>query len=544
MNNMTLLPYHGRLSTFLRQNSTKTMITRSQTQFNTIFYELPYTGRLLSTYKKQNKKPCIINKINRTYSTGLFYKLLSLQGQKFEKMVVEDLETRTGIKIPSISTKVSTTSIDKTLKYMKEGYKIIHSVPLSYNGENGIADFIVRSDCMHLFFNTSYISCQHQHLPCSISNNYHYVVVEVKYTTLALKKDGVHLQNVGDQKYIKAQVFRYNQLLGYMQGYTPNTAFIIGRRYKFTEKNNNHLESIYYNRLGVVDFTIEENIFIKNFVKQCNTLQPKIDITKVWKCSNKHANILRKHHICSFMNQKCTATALGFSGFQGFVVDCILQTQRQNEHLILPEYMPLDIIPERTDKDYFIDFEVIPEVLSDSLNSPMCNRKMYVFLIGIGCIKDGKWTYNSLIMEELNCTSQRKILKQFLDIIPGDANLYHWGHAEPSFWKNVSKFSQLHTNLNWIDLSKIFTDTPITLKGCLNFKLKDIAHAMHEHGMIHTKWIANMDGLECGAQALQKYNNKEQEFNDIIEYNEVDCKVLMEILCYLQSRYTDDAFLP
>ena len=541
--NMVSLPNHGRVLSTLRNLSTKMMITRSHVNYNTVFHCLPYNGRVYSTFSRRCLST-VVRKIKRKCNTGLFYKLLSMQGHKFEKMVLDDLKSRSGAFIPSVSTKISDSTVNKTLKYMQHGYKIIHSAPLSDGTVKGVADFLVRSDCMHYFFKTSYLSLEEKHIPCSLSNSYHYVVIDVKYITLALKSDGIHMKNTENQKYAKAQLYRYNQLLGKLQGYAPNKAFIIGRQYKYVSKTNTLSGNTYDEKLGVVNFN-DEKEYIESFVKESLVdYSISTDITEVWNCSDRHSKIMQKHNIRTFMNPKCNAKLLGITGFKGFVLDCILDTQRQNDNLILPDTMPVGVIPHPTSNEYFVDFEVIPEVLTDKLNNQRCNRQSYIFLIGLGWKERGDWQYKCLRMKSLNHHEETNVMKEFLNIIPEGATLYHWSHAEPRFWNTAIQHRNLqYKKLNWVDLSKMFTDTPITLKGCLNFQLKNIANTMYRHEMIDTQWTSGMDGLECGARAVEQYKNGDTNFNDIIQYNEVDCKVLMEILSYLREKYSEDIFL-
>jgi hypothetical protein len=108
----------------------------------------------------------------------------------------------------------------------------------------------------------------------------------------------------------------------------------------------------------------------------------------------------------------------------------------------------------------------------------------------------------------------------------------------------------------WIDLLDVFKQEQITIKGAFNYSLKTIAKAMHEHGMIDTKWdeiaptaddttivnglSAMVHAVECSKQAVeQKIDMCELPImQKIIAYNEVDCKVMMEILRYLREHLT------
>ena len=89
------------------------------------------------------------------------------------------------------------------------------------------------------------------------------------------------------------------------------------------------------------------------------------------------------------------------------------------------------------------------------------------------------------------------------------------------------------------------------IKGCLNYGLKDVAKTFYKYGYIHTIWDENgdcVDGADAaiGAYKVDKETRKKNlPFNqdplakDIIKYNEIDCKVLMEIIEYLRNNHID-----
>ena len=86
----------------------------------------------------------------------------------------------------------------------------------------------------------------------------------------------------------------------------------------------------------------------------------------------------------------------------------------------------------------------------------------------------------------------------------------------------------------------VFISSNIVIKGALTYKLKDIANAMFENGLIKTKWKEGgviKDGLDAMTQAVQYYQNKDKKIlSEIIEYNKIDCKVIWDIVSCLRSR--------
>ncbi len=91
-------------------------------------------------------------------------------------------------------------------------------------------------------------------------------------------------------------------------------------------------------------------------------------------------------------------------------------------------------------------------------------------------------------------------------------------------------------------MCKIFQEEPIVIKGAYRFKLKHIANAFHDNGFIKTKWDENdmCDGLSAMFESIYIYRNgsaTNDNFNDIIKYNEIDCRVIWEIVEYLRLKH-------
>ena len=97
-----------------------------------------------------------------------------------------------------------------------------------------------------------------------------------------------------------------------------------------------------------------------------------------------------------------------------------------------------------------------------------------------------------------------------------------------------------------MDLSKLFREEPIVVKGSLKYKLKSISKAMYNLNLITTSWDSSNEcssGLAAMLIASKLYKNNKNITNnnkimkDIIKYNETDCKVLWDILRYLRKNH-------
>jgi hypothetical protein len=93
----------------------------------------------------------------------------------------------------------------------------------------------------------------------------------------------------------------------------------------------------------------------------------------------------------------------------------------------------------------------------------------------------------------------------------------------------------------------VVREEPIVVRGALNFGLKTVAKAMHSHSLIDTSWgDGPTDGL--GAMVGAWWCDREVRstgtpmsdidlMKDIALYNEVDCKVMMEIVRHLRQNH-------
>lgn len=97
----------------------------------------------------------------------------------------------------------------------------------------------------------------------------------------------------------------------------------------------------------------------------------------------------------------------------------------------------------------------------------------------------------------------------------------------------------------WTDLCKVFQEEPIVVKGTYRFKLKHIGRAFFNNGLIETLWKDEKmsDGFVAMLKAIEIYKNKNifddknKECKSIINYNEIDCRVMWDIVKYLRENH-------
>ena len=106
-------------------------------------------------------------------------------------------------------------TVQQTIDYMKQGVPLIHSAPIrnKRNGTHGVIDILIRSDYLHNIVEENPLTEDEQSIAApKLNGKYHYIVVDIKFSTLSLRSDGRHLLNDSKYKAYKAQLYIYNHL--------------------------------------------------------------------------------------------------------------------------------------------------------------------------------------------------------------------------------------------------------------------------------------------------------------------------------------------
>ncbi len=166
------------------------------------------------------------------------------KGIRFEADVVDliaetgigDVQVIGGAGSPSEESR-SLTLAEETWTAMNEGRHVIAQGVLRDPDRRlyGRPDLLVRSDTL-----TEIVPSARQHIDSAARAEHldigdlHYVVVDIKYMTLKMNKDG-SLSNSGNNLAYKTQLDVYNRALGRIQGHLPKTAFLLGRGWKLNK---------------------------------------------------------------------------------------------------------------------------------------------------------------------------------------------------------------------------------------------------------------------------------------------------------------------
>ena len=525
------------------------------------------------------------------------------KGVEFEKELIKYIFTNKS-PVVYVSDKITDESVQKTIDLMKTGTPIIHSAPVrnEKNNTHGIIDLLVRSDYLHKIIDECPLTIEEQTISSPLlKQDYHYVVIDVKFSTLPLRADGKHLLNSDKYPAYKAQCLIYRDAVGLIQGYTSQYAFILGRRWKYTQKDVKHTNFTCLNKLGVIDYnTIDEEYVEKtsnalkwlrdnkkhghkwsvtpptrkelypNMCRDSGKWQKHKDeiaenigeISSIWYCGVKNRNIGLSKGIKSWKDARCNSKNIGINGKRGTIVDEILDINRQDVELIRPSKIINNLFDWKNGcgNEVFVDFETLPDIFSSFEDLPVQNQTDIIFMIGVYWKKNNssnEWTYTNFTCNEATYEEEYRIMNEFNDFIKKQnyPKIWYWC-ADDRFWK---KSEQRHLNCkdkksnilnnwkvnNWVDMYQIFTTEPIVIKDCFNFGLKNIAKAMKKHKLINTELNSQCcnSGVSAMILAHNFYERKDKTTNDetmkqIIHYNRFDVEVLYDILNYLRSKHT------
>ena len=430
------------------------------------------------------------------------------QGNEFETKVMDFLYKKHGsdliYDIGGNGNARSEEKMEDTIKAMNKGIPIIYQGVL-HNSDNqtyGVPDLLVRSDWLKEIVKTNPINPVYEDRSAdNLKNpynpeqppNYHYCVVDIKFTTLKLRADGIHLLNSGSVPAFKSQLYIYNMALGKIQGYTPQCAYILGRKWSYKTKNMVSKGNSCVDKLGVINYSEVDLEFVKKTedalawlkdmrengdkwdlsnVPLCRPeLYPSMsnsqdypwhevkkelareigEITSLWMCGVKNRVIAHAHGVYSWKDPRCTTSTLGVFGPKiSRTLKKILDiNQKQDGTLVEP---PIVINNDcdwqkRKDLEFYIDFEFCNDVVSDFSQMPRVEAEPLIFTIGAGHFDraTGNWIYRDFTVREMTSKEENRICSEFSKYVKAEAHFYdcpnplliHWSNAEKWQWDKV-----------------------------------------------------------------------------------------------------------
>jgi len=378
---------------------------------------------LVDWLKLQTEKSPTNTQFSKNTNTT-FGNYILQRGIEFEDAVINYLKTEHPI--ISVSQYITDETCNKTIELMKQGVPIIHSAPvMNYrNKTKGVIDLLVRSDYLENIVEICPINSIEKKIPSpKLKKDYHYLVIDIKFSTIPLRADGIHILNSGSFPAYKSQLYIYTKAIAEIQGYLPKYAFILGRRWKFKSKDIIYRNYTCDNKLGVINFFETDFDYIRTTLKAirwCRNvrsngrkwsvnppsrkeLYPNMcrdsgkwqsqkkkiaseigEITNIWYCGVKHRNIALNKEIKSWRDPKCVSKNIGINGKRSNVIDKILDINRQDIDLVRPLKIKNNLYGWKNNvSEIFVDFETLSDIFSPFDKLPKQKATGIIFMIGV-----------------------------------------------------------------------------------------------------------------------------------------------------------------
>jgi hypothetical protein len=303
------------------------------------------------------------------------------------------------------------------------------------------------------------------------------------------------------------------------------------------------------------------------------------DITQIWYCGVKQRETAFNQGVRSWRDPRCTVDLLNITGVRRNVINAILDINKQNVDLVRPAKITTNLFQWREEgNEMFVDFETFLDIFSEWKDMPRQPKTDRIFMIGVwyknnyNCFqlekREGDLMAEADLMndDDLMDEAEFTLMNNFVQFWRenGCPKIWYW-YAENSIWNkaenrmmdracskgDVKRADHIvndwqFVNFNpsvWADLCLLFRTEPIVVKGCYKFGLKEIAGGLHRHGLIQTKWPNNLgntpvihNGVEAACQAWTDMRNG-KDLTEVRQYNEIDVKVLSEILNYIRNNH-------
>jgi hypothetical protein len=214
--------------------------------------------------------------------------------------------------------------------------------------------------------------------------------------------------------------------------------------------------------------------------------------------------------------------------------------------------------------EFYVDFETVSNLDDDFSRLPDVGGQGQIVQIGCGHLDPaGVWQFAQWTVDALGPVEEGRILGSWLDYMAticaaaaerlAAARINHWSPAEPVNLETAYNSARTRhpdadwpTDLPWFDiLERVVRAEPVSVTGAFNFGLKAIAKAMHAAGFIPTTWgdgptdgLGAMIGTWSAARAAAGAASAMSQHPlmlEIARYNEVDCRVMAEVLTWLRA---------
>ncbi len=261
---------------------------------------------------------------------------------------------------------------------------------------------------------------------------------------------------------------------------------------------------------------------------------------------------------------KLDPAVFGVSAKETAILDAVIAVNRDAGDPLRPARLRDGDWRRRAPLEVYVDFEFLQDLGDDFSAFPRKGGQALIFQIGSGTYRESAWRFEQFTVSDLSLEAEAKMIDEWLAYLRGlcadaatdlrDARLVHWSPAEQSnFERAYDNARARHPDrawpeLPWYDLlHDVIQAEPVVVRGAFSFSLKSIARSMRANGLIATDWG---EGLADGAGAMAGAWNAAVEakrrgialgdtetMREVARYNEVDCRVMAEILDHLREQH-------
>ncbi|MGE3074409.1 MAG: hypothetical protein AB7N24_14260 [Dehalococcoidia bacterium] len=529
------------------------------------------------------------------------------KGRQFEARVVELLSQRTEVFRPHDLAEPSRSieARDATVDAMRRGASVIAQGVLweSESQTYGTPDLLIRSDVLESLFPDA-IRKEEVLIgaPALGLDAYHYRVVDIKFTTLQLDRNG-HAAR-GHMPYL-VQVSIYNNALGKTQGFLPPRSYLLGRSWSGAGNTEGRgcfdrlapiPTNLSWDDGTLTEFVTSATSWVRRVRAEGATWHPSDgprvpelrpnpaeadypwrsatrliaeqnrDPILAWQVGCAARDLATGRGVSDWTDPRFNARIAGLDGSRAARLDLILDHNRAADG---PVVIPERIQSEReqwiqpAEVEFYVDFETVSDVNDDFVGLPARGGQAMIFMIGCGHLEGGEWTYSCFTVDRLDPQSEVEVIEAWLEhmrvvqdrLAPNLAKplVFHWSPAESSGLSTGLKSARARhpersrhwEEPNWYDfLSRVVRAEPVVVRGPMGFGLKAFAGSLRRHGLIQSEWPDNVsDGLGAMVCAWTAYAesgrcgrrvSEHELMKSVQQYNEVDCRVMMEAIRYLR----------
>jgi hypothetical protein len=497
-------------------------------------------------------------------------------GNEFERNIIDILIKKYYLDFVKICESYDAKDINKyniTIKEIEKGTPIIHQAVLHdpITKIYGCVDLLIRSDWLNKIF-LNYKPDEE-----IINNKIHYVAIDIKFHRLQYNSDSKTIRNEGMIKVFKSQLYIYNKALGYMQGYIPRYAYILGRGWLktnvengniLTEKNNNP-----FDKLGYIDFNNNDNDIAKKSEEALKWLvelknntfdenKPKYnhsypnmhnsvqlsgkkrklsiaeetnELTLLGYVGVKQRKLALDQGITSYKDPELTGEKLGLTG----KTEKIINTLIENQNLDRPIKGRYEC-PSLKDVEVFLDFEYLYSFDEDENIPYLCgigyiDKNIISFDGSTEVVSSPLWNFEYVLLDDISIESRNKMCINIIEILKRikTTHIYTWSDVDRRLLTNECKKFNLDDNifdLKWIDMYRFCLTNHINFKGAKGYGLKEIGRVLYELNLTNIKWEKNLSSSSTVGATKHYYKNVRWDPTNLLEYNHIDCRMIYEIL--------------